>query len=54
MDAVLPVELPHTGLAAVMVQSGRAVMDMPLVQVLEHPNLETVTLRVVVPEEPAV
>ena len=54
VEAVFPVESPHTGLVAVMVQSGRGVMDIALEHVLEQPDAVTVTPRVVVPDEPAV
>ncbi len=54
VDAVLPIDSPQTALGAVIVQSGLAVMGIALVHVLEHPDLVTVTVRVVVPDEPAV
>ena len=54
VDAVLPVDSPHNELDAVIVQSGLAVMGISLVHVFEHPDFVTVTLRVVVPDDPAV
>ncbi len=50
----MPVDSPQTALEAVIVQSGLAVMGIALVHVFEQPDSVTVTLRVVVPDEPAV